>query len=145
MGTTFWRANGKQALRLTTLVPPAPSYRVVAEGGAVGQYRLEVDTRGPEQSYFLHVLQGREANGEDLEAAVTETGAAYTVTLSHPTLGQCAAGFSERDGLVRRRVRLFGIGPASGRLANGNRAFHRESAGYPGHRQRPGLGRRGRR
>lgn len=80
--------NGDQALRLTTLVPSSPSYRVINEGTAnVGQYRLEVETYGQAQSYFLHVLQARDANGANLTSQVTEGGSTFTVTLQHPTLG----------------------------------------------------------
>jgi hypothetical protein len=41
--------NGDQALRVTTLLPTSPNYRVVNEGvsaGKAGQYRLEIDTSG---------------------------------------------------------------------------------------------------
>ena len=80
-------ANGAQVLRVTTLLPAEPVSRVVAEGGAVGQYRLEVDAGGAEQSYFLHVLQGREDGQPNLDAQVSDTGEEYEVTLWHPTLG----------------------------------------------------------
>lgn len=47
---TVTAINGPQALRVTTLVPASPTYRpVVAEGGPVGQYRLEVETSGATQ------------------------------------------------------------------------------------------------
>lgn len=47
-----------QAMRMTTLVPAAPTYRpVVNEGGPVGQFRVEVETSGSAQSNFLHALQ----------------------------------------------------------------------------------------
>ncbi|WP_395375781.1 hypothetical protein [Marinicella sp. W31] len=48
---------GDEQINLTTLVPNNPSYRVVTEGGSVGQYRLELDSSGEAQSYFLNVLQ----------------------------------------------------------------------------------------
>jgi len=64
--------SGDQALRLTTLVPSNPSYNVVDESNFSGQhdpdpafyqYRLEENTSGSAQSYFLNVLQARDANG----------------------------------------------------------------------------------
>lgn len=79
--------NGDQALRLTTLVPVNPTYRVVEEGGRVGQFRLEAETSGAAQSYFLHVLQGRDANGADIEASVSETNDQFIVQLRDGTRG----------------------------------------------------------
>ncbi|HMF40271.1 MAG TPA: hypothetical protein VKQ32_06240, partial [Polyangia bacterium] len=61
--------NGDQALRVLTLAPATVTYRVVNEGTPVGLYRLEVDTVGaPVESYFLHVLAGRDAAAPDLTA-----------------------------------------------------------------------------
>jgi hypothetical protein len=78
--------NGNQALVMTTLVPSAPTYRVIAEGGKVGQYRIEVDTSpGTAQSYILTVLQAKDAGGASLSPTVTEDGAAFTVTLNGST------------------------------------------------------------
>jgi hypothetical protein len=73
--------NGSEALRVTTLVPANPVRRVVAEGGAVGQYRLEIDTTGT-QSYFLTALQAKSASGEALNPTVVDTGGSYQVTLN---------------------------------------------------------------
>jgi hypothetical protein len=89
--------NGTQALRLTTLVPAAPTRRVINEqscGGCspVGQYRVELDTSGASQRYFLNVLQGRDANAENITATVVDsapsspTTGTFTVTLQ-PSVG----------------------------------------------------------
>ncbi len=80
--------NGTQALRVTTLVPSVPTYRpIVNEGGQVGQYRLEVQTSGAAQSYFLNVMQSKGATDANVVASVVDGGSLYTVTLTHPTLG----------------------------------------------------------
>ncbi len=79
--------NGTQALRISTLVPSNPTYRVVAEGGQVGQYRLELETSGSAQSYFLNVLQAKDASGTNLVSSVVDNGTSYTVTLAHPQKG----------------------------------------------------------
>jgi hypothetical protein len=79
--------NGNQALRLNTLLPTNASYRVVTEGGSVGQYRVEIDSSGSTQSYFLHTLQGKDAAESPMTPSVTDNGSSYTVTLNHPTRG----------------------------------------------------------
>lgn len=85
---TVTAINGPQALRVTTLVPASPTYRpVVAEGGPVGQYRLEVETSGATQSYFLNVMQSKGAADAVVTATAVDTGSGYTVTLTHPTRG----------------------------------------------------------
>src|SRR6185312_10569760 len=58
-GNRLLISNGAEALRVFTLVPAAVTPRVVTEGGKVGQFRVELDARGPAQGYFLNVLQAR--------------------------------------------------------------------------------------
>ncbi|MFN7939524.1 MAG: malectin domain-containing carbohydrate-binding protein [Bryobacteraceae bacterium] len=95
-GTNSWLAvNGDQALRVTTLLPANPVQRVITEGGAIGQYRLESETSGALQSYMLHVMQARDAAGQNVQAQVTDTGSAYVVTLQHPTLGFARVQFAK--------------------------------------------------
>lgn len=79
--------NGSQALRVTTLVPANPTYRVVNEGGQVGQYRLEVEAPGGTQSYFLNVLQAKGATDANITSSVVDTGTTYVLTITHPSLG----------------------------------------------------------
>ncbi len=87
-GRVVTAVNGPQAVRITTLVPANPTYRpVVNEGGAIGQFRLEVETSGATQSYFLHVVQAKGASDANLVAAVSDNGSAFTVTLTHPSRG----------------------------------------------------------
>ena len=83
--------NGAQALRVVTLVPSNPTRRVINEGGPVGQYRVELDTSGAAQRYFLHVLQARGASSANINASVVDSTPAnpntgtFTVTLQPPT------------------------------------------------------------
>ena len=80
--------NGAQAVRVQTLLPAAPTLRpIVNEGGAVGQYRLEVETSGSAQSYLLHVLQAKGAADAAVTASVVDQGASYALTITHPTFG----------------------------------------------------------
>jgi hypothetical protein len=78
---------GNQVVRLTTLAPSNPTYEVVNEGGPVGQYRLQVKTSGVEQSYFINLLQGRDATGTNLTTSITENTTSFVLTITHPTLG----------------------------------------------------------
>jgi hypothetical protein len=80
-GKTSTCTNGSQALRLTTLVPASSTRKAVTEGSG-GQFRLEVtDAPGAGQSYFLHVLQGKDATAAALSPAVVDNGTSFTVTL----------------------------------------------------------------
>jgi len=91
--------NGSQALRVTTLLPSTISYATVydnASGGSdYAQNRLEINHSGEAQSYFLNVLQARASGGADLTASVTDDGSTYTVTLTHPTLGNAKVVFTK--------------------------------------------------
>ena len=90
-GRVVTAVNGSQALRVTTLVPANPTYRpIVNEGGQVGQFRLEVQTGGATQSYFLNVLQSKGVSDANVTASVVDGGSNYTVTLAHPTRGTVA-------------------------------------------------------
>lgn len=84
---TVLGTNGDQALRVSTLLPTTPSYRVVSEGGTVGQYRLEVDASGNAQGYFLHVLHARAATAPDLRVRLDDQGDSFAIILTHPTQG----------------------------------------------------------
>ena len=88
----FTATNGTQVLRQTVLLPLAPARRVIDEGGAVGQFRVEIDASGAAQRYQLHVLQARDAGGANILATLADSTPAdpatgtFTVTL-HPTVG----------------------------------------------------------
>ncbi len=88
--------SGDQALRLTTLVPSNPTFNVVDESNFSGshdtdpayyQYRLEETTSGSAQSYFLNVLQARDATGSNVASHMTQNATSWTITLDSPTLG----------------------------------------------------------
>jgi hypothetical protein len=95
--THMTATNGTQALRVTTLVPSAPARRVINEqscGGCsrgIGQYRVELDTSGAAQRYFLNVLQARDASAANIAATVVDsaptspTTGTFTVTLQPAT------------------------------------------------------------
>lgn len=91
--------NGTEALRVTTLVPANPVRRVVAEGGSIGQHRLEIDTTGT-QSYFLHTLQAKSAAGAELNPTVVDTGTAYQVTLNGTVMITFQKGASSSGGSI---------------------------------------------
>jgi hypothetical protein len=88
--------SGDQALSLTTLVPGNPNYNVVDESAFSGQhdpdpafyqYRLEETTSGSAQSYFLNVLQARDAHGRDVVSHLSQDASSWTITLDDPSLG----------------------------------------------------------
>jgi hypothetical protein len=93
--------TGSQALALTTLVPAAPTYRVVVEGGAYGQHRLEVDDApGTTQSYMLHVLQAKPSSAASLSASVSDDGSSYTVSLDATHSITFAKGMASSGGSI---------------------------------------------
>ena len=137
-GNSVLGVNGSQALRLITLVPSNPVYRVIDEAGnggtaAIAQYRLEVETSGEAQSYFLHVLQARNSSGADISASVTEDASMFrrrrAVT---PEPRHRRPGLQQRHDVDRRLDRLRGWRSSASR--------HRRSDGSD-HGQRAGLGR----
>ncbi len=93
--------NGNQALRISTLAPSGFTQRVVNESSCPGaqapcntdgQYRLELDTSGVAEQYFLNVLQARDSIAPNLTASVVDsnpvdpTSGTFTITL-HPASG----------------------------------------------------------
>ena len=89
--------NGDQALRVFSLLPAKAAPRVVVEGGPVGQHRIEVDARGADLSYFLHVLQARGAKEPDVGAWLYEGDKDLTVTVNHPTKGIAKVTFEKGE------------------------------------------------
>jgi hypothetical protein len=82
---------GGQVAELITLLPAAPVFRIVNEdipgNELYGQYRLELDSSGSTESYFLNIVQGRDSGAPALTAVLQDNGSSWTVQLSHPVQG----------------------------------------------------------
>lgn len=78
---------GQQRLDLHTLLPALPAYRILKEGGGVGQYRLEYDVSGSAQSYLLNVVSLRDATEAPLTAALQDLGNQWRIDVNHPVKG----------------------------------------------------------
>lgn len=92
--TSYTATSGTSVLRCTTVLPASPTTQVVNEGMAMpadtlsadlAQFRLEITTSGAAQSYFLHVIQARDAAASDVVPTLTEDGTTYTLTLTRGT------------------------------------------------------------
>jgi hypothetical protein len=85
-GARVTAINGGQTTDLITLVPAGPTYRVVNEDRPgdeqSGQYRLELDSVGTAESYFLQVVHGRDNGTAPLAASVVEHAGDWVVTLT---------------------------------------------------------------
>jgi hypothetical protein len=85
-GARVTAVNGGQTTDLITLVPAGPTYRVVNEDRPgdeqVGQYRLELDSTGSAESYFLQVVHGRDNGTTPLAATVVEHAGDWVLTLN---------------------------------------------------------------
>jgi len=85
---------GTQSAELITLLPAAPTFRVVNEDlpgdEQAGQYRLELDVVGSAESYFLNVVTGYDAGEAPLSASLADNGASWTLSLTHPTRGSAS-------------------------------------------------------
>lgn len=90
-GNRLSAALGTQTAELITLLPAAPLFRVIHEDvpgdEQAGQYRLELDSVGTADSYFLNVVTGYDAGEAALGANLVDNGASWTLTLSHPVRG----------------------------------------------------------
>ena len=79
-GTRAVGQNGTQALEVTSVLPASSATRVITEGSA-GRYRLELETSGLTQTYFLTVLQARDASAAGLTINSSEDANTITLTL----------------------------------------------------------------
>jgi hypothetical protein len=61
----------------------------------VEQWRLEVDSSGATQGYFVNVIQARDQTGANFTSSVSDNGTSYTVTVSHPSKGKAVATFNK--------------------------------------------------
>lgn len=87
-GARVSAVNVDQQTDLITLVPATPSYRIVNEDRPgdeqAGQFRLELDSTGTAESYFLQVIHGRDVGAPQLTAQLTDNGGSWTVQLTGP-------------------------------------------------------------
>ena len=97
---------GTQRMDLKTLLPAAPVYRVVQEGGAVGQFRLEYDVSGTEQSYLLNVVSARDGTESEVTASLVDLGGSWQLTLSHPQKGSATIEFVKGENSSGGSIRI---------------------------------------
>jgi hypothetical protein len=90
-GNSVTEINGNQELVLTNLLSTSPSYQVVDESiGATPaapsyyQYRIQDNTSGSQQSYFLHLIQMHNVSTPNLSTTVYPMGLSWRITLSSP-------------------------------------------------------------
>jgi len=87
--------SGNQLLRVSTLLPRAETPRIVAEGGRIGQVRVEIDDKGAPLSYFLNVMQARTEGQPALKATLQEGAGDFTVRLEDPARGNAVLVFQK--------------------------------------------------
>jgi hypothetical protein len=95
---------GGQTLDAHTLLPAAPVHRVIAEGGSVGQQRIEIDTTGAADSWFLHVLHGRDTGAASITPQLTDLGDRWRISFTAqgtPVEVELAKGMQVGTGHVR--------------------------------------------
>lgn len=99
-------AVGELRMDLRTLLPAAPVYRVIDEGGKVGQFRIEYDAAGTETHYFLNVIGLRDAADAPVSAGIADQGGAWQVTLTHPLNGSATLVFQKGENSAGGSVRI---------------------------------------
>ncbi|XCN73905.1 MAG: FG-GAP repeat protein [Candidatus Electrothrix aestuarii] len=89
---SYLNVNGDQTVRLTTLVPAEPIYRVIDQRNAKYpySYRLEVETSGTGIQYFLHVVQARDSSASDLDITFEENETSFVINLLKQGAPGCA-------------------------------------------------------
>lgn len=106
--------SGDQALSLTVLLPATPAMQVVNEktskSAGLEQFRLEVTSSGSAESYFLTVLQAKDAAAPALTPTVKDEGGMFTVTLNATTSlvftkGKASTGGSVKIGATTKNLR----------------------------------------
>ncbi|MEP6484963.1 MAG: hypothetical protein ABJB01_10980 [Rudaea sp.] len=99
-GDRISAAAGTQTSELITLVPATPyktasTFRLINERAPqssaddmdVAQFRLELDSKGSLESYFLNVVTGYDAGEAKIAASVQDFTDHWVITLTHPTRG----------------------------------------------------------
>ena len=80
----------------------------MTEGGAVGQFRVELDSAAGAQPYFLNVMQAKGTTDPNVSASLVETGTAYMLTLSHPAKGSATITFQKGMTSTGGTIRVAG-------------------------------------
>lgn len=121
-GSRMIATVGTQRAELLTLLPPSPyaaaspNVRVVDErqpgDEQAGQFRLELDSRGQTESYFLNVVTGYDAGEARIEASLQDLSDHWVLTLQHPTRGSATIEFSKGMSSTGGSVRI-GSGSAT--------------------------------
>jgi hypothetical protein len=90
---------GNQVSELITLMPTVPVFRVVNEdtagNPAAGQFRLELDSSGATETYFINVVHGRDVGVAPLAATLTDNGTSWSLQLTHPVQGSASVVFNK--------------------------------------------------
>jgi hypothetical protein len=114
-GVRLRAAVDSQVVELTTLLPANAystangSYRILNEDRpgdeAAGQYRLELDTSGSTDAYFLNVITGYDAGQAPVTSVLTDLGDHWRLRLTHPQRGSATIelqkGTSSQGGSVQ--------------------------------------------
>ncbi|MBP6693315.1 MAG: hypothetical protein KA162_12820, partial [Xanthomonadales bacterium] len=110
---------GNQVSELITLLPASPAFRIVNEDRPgdedAGQFRLELDSVGSVESYFLNVVHGRDSGDAPLAATLADNGDRWTLQLNHPVLGNASVVL--KKGMVSKGGSIA-ISPGSVALLN---------------------------
>jgi hypothetical protein len=107
---------GGQIAELITLEPAAPGYRVVDENlpppqPQIGQHRLELDSVGTVESYFINIVHARDVGAPALQATMSQSPTQWTIQLNDPATSTSAIvvlhkGMTSQGGSIR-----IGSGP----------------------------------
>lgn len=110
IGNRVEAVHGTQRAELVTLLPHAPTFRVVDEnlndtGTRFGQHRVELDSVGQVESYFLNIVYGRDLGAAPLQASIFDEGSQWRIALIRPDLDRRATivlrkGMSSAGGTV---------------------------------------------
>jgi hypothetical protein len=103
---------GNQVSDLVSLAPAGATLRLINEdrpgSEAEGQYRIEIDSSGSLESYFLNVVHGRDSGAAALTATVTEAADRYTVQLAQSGVGSATVVLMKGMSSVGGSVALDG-------------------------------------
>ncbi len=93
-GNRLTAPAGTQTSELITLLPSTPNFHVINEDvpgdEQSGQFRLELNSSGSLESYFLNVVTGYDSGEVALQANLIDNGSSWTLNLSHPTRGNAS-------------------------------------------------------